>query len=92
LPKITRTTTTDSDCLLRMPAVENVTGRSKSGLYVLIREGTFPAPIRVGKKAVAWRKRDVDAWVASRETCTYAPLPRREAVGSRQSTAPGAEG
>lgn len=52
--------------LLRRPDVEEITGLSKSGLYKLIGEGRFPAPRRVGSRAVAWRRDDVDAWITSR--------------------------
>lgn len=92
MPKITSNTRPAGDALLRLPDVLRRTGRSKAGVYVLIREGSFPAPVRVGKRAVAWRERDVAEWVRSRETCVYAPLPRRESTRSHQSTAPGAEG
>lgn len=74
--------------LLRRPEVEARTGRSKAGIYCLIREGKFPAPLRIGKKAVAWRASEVDAWVAARATCEYAPLPSREKIEpSREVTA-----
>ncbi len=52
--------------LIRRPAVEAATGLSKSGLYKLVLEGRFPAPRRVGARAVAWRADDVDAWINSR--------------------------
>lgn len=52
--------------LLRMPQVENVTGLKKSALYQRIKEGTFPAAVRLGPKSVAWRSDEVSQWVESR--------------------------
>lgn len=52
--------------LMRRPAVEAATGLSKSGLYKMIGEGRFPAPRRVGVRAVAWLRDDVDGWIHSR--------------------------
>jgi len=61
--------------LLRLPEVIARIGRSKAGIYVLIREGTFPAPLRVGKRAVAWKSSEIDAWIGARVVCAYAPAP-----------------
>ena len=53
---------------LRRPAVEAATGLSRSTLYSMMDTGDFPRPIRVGKRAVAWRKSAVEAWLANRPT------------------------
>ena len=59
--------TKDSDViLLRLPEVKAMTGLSKSSLYALIREGTFPAPVRLGPRAVAWVKSEVRQWAVER--------------------------
>jgi prophage regulatory protein len=39
---------------------------SKVQLYQWIKEGNFPAPYRLGKARVGWKKSEVDAWVESR--------------------------
>ena len=31
-----------------------------------VREGHFPKPIKLGANCVAWRRDEVDAWLASR--------------------------
>jgi prophage regulatory protein len=51
---------------LRMPAVSAAVGFKPAWIYKLIREGAFPAPVRIGKRAVAWKSSDVDAWITSR--------------------------
>jgi prophage regulatory protein len=58
----------DSDevSFLRLPEVKAVTGLSKSCLYALIREKNFPAPVRLGPRAVAWVRSEVKKWAAER--------------------------
>lgn len=51
---------------LRLPEVKAVTGLSKSSLYALIREKSFPAPIRLGPRAVAWVRSEVRQWASER--------------------------
>jgi prophage regulatory protein len=52
--------------LLRLPRVKERTGFGKSQLYEMIRAGTFPAPCRIGARAVAWDAQAVDAWIRER--------------------------
>lgn len=50
------------DVLLRRPVVEKLTGRSRSSLYADISAGRMPSPIRIGPRAVAWLKSDIDRY------------------------------
>jgi prophage regulatory protein len=50
---------------LRLPEVKAITGLSKTSLYSLIREKSFPAPIRLGPRAVAWVRSEVKQWAAN---------------------------
>ena len=50
--------------LYRKPFVLSITGLSHSTLYYLMKEGTFPKQVKIGARAVAWRKSDIDAWLA----------------------------
>ncbi len=52
--------------LLRMPQVETATGLKKSALYQRMKEGTFPAAVRLGPKSVAWRSDEVQKWIENR--------------------------
>ncbi len=54
--------------LLRLDAVENLTGLKKSSIYTYMGNKThgFPGPLRIGARAVAWRESDVLAWIAGR--------------------------
>lgn len=56
----------DDVTFMRLPEVKAITGLSKSSLYVLIREKSFPAPVRLGSRAVAWVKSEVKQWAADR--------------------------
>ena len=40
---------------------------SKVSLWRLVKAGDFPKPIRMGPRAVGYRRADLDAWLASRE-------------------------
>lgn len=50
----------------RRPDVERITGLSRSTLYAMMAEGTFPKPVKLGKRAVGWREADISAWLDSR--------------------------
>ena len=54
--------------LVRLPIVEDLTGLCKSSIYAGIRNKTFPAPVRLSARAVAWRESDIDQWIAERTT------------------------
>jgi predicted DNA-binding transcriptional regulator AlpA len=56
----------DDMSFLRLPEVKAVTGLSKTSLYALVREKRFPAPVRLGPRAVAWVKSEVRQWAAER--------------------------
>jgi prophage regulatory protein len=51
---------------LRLPEVKAITGLSKTSLYALIKEKSFPAPVRLGPRAVAWVKSEIRQWAAER--------------------------
>ncbi len=56
---------------LRIQAVIRVTGLSRSTLYRLIADETFPRPVKLGPRAVAWRRSDIDAWGEARSIATH---------------------
>jgi prophage regulatory protein len=53
-------------CLLRLPQVKERTGMGRSMIYEAIKAGTFVAPIRLGRRCVAWPSDAVNAWVRDR--------------------------
>ena len=52
----------------RKPRVLSVISMGNTWLYDAIAKGQFPAPVKLGARAVGWRRSDVEAWLASRET------------------------
>lgn len=54
--------------LLRLHGVEERTALKKSAIYAAMASKTdpFPAPVRIGARAVAWRESEVLAWIESR--------------------------
>ena len=43
-----------------------MTTLSPSTIYRLMREEDFPEPIKIGPRAVRWRREEVEEWLASR--------------------------
>ncbi len=50
----------------RLPTVMEATGLGRSTIYRLVASGSFPAPVHLGPRAVAWRWSDLDRWCESR--------------------------
>jgi prophage regulatory protein len=48
--------------LLRLPQVMREVALCRSSIYAAISEGRFPPPLRIGRRAVAWRIEDIEAW------------------------------
>jgi prophage regulatory protein len=57
--------------LARLPVVLDVTGLGRSTIYRWIADGSFPPPVRLGPRAVAWRWSDLDRWTQSRATAHH---------------------
>jgi len=55
----------EQDILYRIPEVEAITGKKRQTIYRDIRAGTFPKPVKLSSQSVAWRKSDLDRWMAS---------------------------
>lgn len=44
----------------------HMTGLGRSTIYRLMAERKFPSPVRLGPRAVAWRRTDLDEWSEAR--------------------------
>ncbi len=55
-----------SQTVLRLSAVIEVTGLSKSTIYALIKLGDFPLPIKLGERSVGWLESEVQDWLSAR--------------------------
>ncbi len=54
--------------MLRKSAVEDATGYKIWSIYKFVREGSFPAPYKLGKRAVAWKESEVQEWIDARHS------------------------
>jgi prophage regulatory protein len=64
--------------ILRLPEVEIATGKKRSGIYQDIVDGTFPAPVPLGPRAVGWLETEIMEWqerrIAERGKHAAAPV------------------
>jgi len=61
--------------ILRRLDVQRVTGLSKATIWRLVKEGSFPRPVRLGARAVGWRADEVVSWIDSRPRTTTEGAP-----------------
>lgn len=54
---------TTNQSLIRLPEVLKRTGFGKAWIYRLISEGRFPAPVKIGTRAVAFVESEIDEWI-----------------------------
>lgn len=54
-----------SDRILRKDEVMSVTGLRQSYLRQMVLDHRFPAPVKLGKRAVGWRLSDIQQWLQS---------------------------
>ena len=62
---------TPANDLLRMRAVVQRTGLGRSTIYRLMASKQFPLPVRLGSRAVGWRRADLDRWTESLPTVAH---------------------
>jgi prophage regulatory protein len=65
--------------IIRLPELMTITGMSRSTIYARMAEGGFPAPKKLGARAVGWIASQVDAFIAalpSARTNINAAAPR----------------
>lgn len=49
--------------ILRLPAVKNRIGLSRSTIYLRVAQGTFPKPVSLGGRAVGWVESEIQNWL-----------------------------
>ncbi len=52
--------------ILRLPAVKDLTGLSRSTIYFHIANKQFPPSISLGARAVGWLEEDINNWLAEK--------------------------
>jgi prophage regulatory protein len=53
--------------LLREPDVLQIIQISRSTLWRLVRQGTFPRPLKLSVGATAWKADEVEDWIETRK-------------------------
>lgn len=56
---------TTADSLLRLPEVLKIIPVSRATWYEGVKNGRFPAQVKLGPRIAAWRRSDIDRLVAS---------------------------
>lgn len=52
--------------ILRLPEVIDMTGLSRSTIYVLIGKEKFPTSISLSARSVGWIEQEVEEWIQKR--------------------------
>ena len=54
------------DRILRIKELEQKVGLKKTAIYVLMKAGEFPKPVKLSERARGWRESEADAWISRR--------------------------
>ncbi|MGE8685114.1 MAG: helix-turn-helix transcriptional regulator [Acinetobacter sp.] len=57
---------TEKTRLIRRKEVQIKTGLGASSIYALMKQGTFPYPIHLSIRRVAWIESEIDSWIEDR--------------------------
>ena len=52
----------NQDRIIRITEVMAMTGLSRSGIYAAIKEGTFPAQLKLSVRSSGWLESEIIAW------------------------------
>jgi len=51
---------------MRLPTVKGRVGLGRPSIYEKIKEGSFPKPISIGDRSVAWDSEAIDRWIENK--------------------------
>ncbi len=51
---------------IRLPEVMDTTGLARSTVWLWIKDGKLPKPIKLSSRVTVWKKSDIDKWVESK--------------------------
>lgn len=54
------------DSLLRLPAVMGATGLARPTIYLRMKDGLFPRPVKLSERAIAWPESEIATINAAR--------------------------
>lgn len=55
-----------SNKILRLSQVIDYTGMSRSSIYLLMSQGSFPLSISLGARSVGWVESEIQLWIEER--------------------------
>jgi prophage regulatory protein len=55
----------------KLPAVMSATGLSRSTIYARVKTLEFPAPLKLGARAVAWDVQAIRQWIDERRSANH---------------------
>lgn len=55
-----------ANVIIRLPDVTKKTGLPRSSIYLALREGTFPRPIKISERSIGFVESEIDEWVDKR--------------------------
>jgi len=55
-----------SEQILKLPEVKSITSLSRSSVYRLITQGSFPKQIKLSERSSGWIKSEIEQWLADR--------------------------
>lgn len=61
--------------VLRLPAVLQRVGLSRSTLYHFIQHDAFPPPLKLGSRASGWLEDDINKWLRDRMLARVGRIP-----------------
>ena len=56
----------EAKMILRMKDVCSELGVSRASVYRLLQSGSFPKPLKLGKRAIGWERDHIQQWVKFR--------------------------
>jgi prophage regulatory protein len=48
--------------IYRLPEVMDMTGLSRSSIYLRVSTDEFPKPVKIGRRAIGWPEESIIAW------------------------------
>jgi len=82
----------DDRQLLTKHAVEKLTSLDITTIYRRMAAGTFPQPVRVGRRRVAWRTTDIMQWQRNLEVGTESLRWKTRSTGNNTGKGRGCRG
>lgn len=58
--------------IIRLPAVKEKTGLSRSSIYLRMSKDEFPKSISLGDRAIGWLETDIEQWIDERISASKA--------------------